>query len=121
VFSHCTLRVQEFLYHSDSLYDIVGKLPLARNLTLFTDLRDPSTTPLNFTKSINLALSERGINAMRRSESPKLLEQVFSETIPMKGRMIHGRGKTEELTEQSQEYDIHGRVRLKNYLPVDVY
>jgi kynurenine 3-monooxygenase len=74
------------------------------------DLRDPTTTPLNFTKSINLALSERGINAMRNSKSPSLLEKVISETIPMKGRMVHRRSASGELYEQSQDYDAHGRV-----------
>ncbi|MCJ1258998.1 kynurenine 3-monooxygenase, mitochondrial precursor [Lignoscripta atroalba] len=73
------------------------------------DLRDPSTTPLNFTKSINLALSERGINAMRHTQSEGLIESVLEETIPMHGRMIHGRRKTGELYQESQEYDVHGR------------
>ncbi|KAI9838594.1 MAG: Kynurenine 3-monooxygenase [Sarea resinae] len=73
------------------------------------DLRDPSTTPLNFTKSINLALSERGINAMRNAGCPGLLDAVLGETIPMHGRMIHGRNKLGDLYEDSQEYDIHGR------------
>ncbi|KAK3720118.1 kynurenine 3-monooxygenase, mitochondrial precursor [Vermiconidia calcicola] len=73
------------------------------------DLRDASTTPLNFTKSINLALSERGINAMRHSGSDGLLEAVLSETIPMYGRMIHGEDSKGDLTEESQLYDVHGR------------
>ncbi|KAI1392991.1 FAD/NAD(P)-binding domain-containing protein [Hypoxylon trugodes] len=73
------------------------------------DLRDPSTTPLNFTKSINLALSERGINAMRNANHQDLLDHVVSATIPMRGRMIHGRRKSGELYEESQDYDIHGR------------
>ncbi|KAI1329786.1 FAD/NAD(P)-binding domain-containing protein [Xylariaceae sp. FL0255] len=73
------------------------------------DLRDPSTTPLNFTKSINLALSERGINAMRHAGHDKLLQHVFSATIPMRGRMIHGRQPNGELYEAAQDYDIHGR------------
>ncbi|KAF2173163.1 hypothetical protein M409DRAFT_62755 [Zasmidium cellare ATCC 36951] len=73
------------------------------------DLRDESTTPLNFTKSINLALSERGVNAIRHSDSPKLLEAILAETIPMHGRMIHGQGKGGELTEFAQQYDVHGR------------
>ncbi|KAK5132116.1 Kynurenine 3-monooxygenase [Meristemomyces frigidus] len=73
------------------------------------DLRDASTTPLNFTKSINLALSERGINAMRHSQSPSLLDKVLSETIPMYGRMIHGQDSAGKLTEESQQYDVHGR------------
>ncbi|KAK4977463.1 kynurenine 3-monooxygenase, mitochondrial precursor [Elasticomyces elasticus] len=72
------------------------------------DLRDPSTTPLNFTKSINLALSERGINAMRKANHPKLLDAVLAETLPMYGRMIHGENHG-ELFETSQEYDVYGR------------
>ncbi|KUJ23910.1 FAD dependent oxidoreductase [Mollisia scopiformis] len=76
---------------------------------LRSDLRDPSTTPLNFTKSINLALSERGINAIKCSGRADLLESIIGETIPMRGRMIHGRDKSGELYEQGQDYDIHGR------------
>ena len=74
------------------------------------DLRDPTTTPLNFTKSINLALSERGINSMKHAHCGSLLEDVLAETIPMYGRMIHGRGTTGGLYEEPQEYDAHGRV-----------
>ncbi|KAI0179019.1 FAD/NAD(P)-binding domain-containing protein [Hypoxylon sp. FL1284] len=73
------------------------------------DLRDPSTVPLNFTKSINLALSERGINAMRHANQQDLLDHVFSATIPMRGRMIHGRRPSGELFEEPQDYDIHKR------------
>ncbi|AEO59853.1 hypothetical protein MYCTH_2308449 [Thermothelomyces thermophilus ATCC 42464] len=77
---------------------------------LRSDLRDPTTTPLNFTKSINLALSERGINAMRHSGQPKLLENVLEATIPMRGRMIHGRRANGDLYEEPQDYDgVHGR------------
>lgn len=75
-----------------------------------TDLRDPSTTPLNFTKSINLALSERGIHAMKAANRPDLIESVMAETIPMRGRMIHGKRVSGELYEEGQDYDIHGRV-----------
>lgn len=74
------------------------------------DLRDPSTTPLNFTKSINLALSERGINSMRLAKCDGLLDAILSETIPMHGRMIHGQGANGELYEESQAYDAQGRV-----------
>ncbi|OTB04779.1 hypothetical protein M426DRAFT_320369 [Hypoxylon sp. CI-4A] len=76
---------------------------------LRSDLRDPSTTPLNFTKSINLALSERGINAMRHADQQDLLDHVVSATIPMRGRMIHGKRPSGELFEEPQDYDIHGR------------
>ncbi|KAL8664983.1 MAG: hypothetical protein Q9168_007799 [Polycauliona sp. 1 TL-2023] len=72
------------------------------------DLRDPSTTPLNFTKSINLALSERGINSMKLAECEGLLDAVLQESIPMYGRMIHGH-KDGELHEESQLYDAKGR------------
>ncbi|RKU41323.1 kynurenine 3-monooxygenase, mitochondrial precursor (Biosynthesis of nicotinic acid protein 4) [Coniochaeta pulveracea] len=76
---------------------------------LRNDLRDPTTTPLNFTKSINLALSERGINAMRRAGRQDLLDHVMSATIPMRGRMIHGRRPNGDHYEEPQDYDVHGR------------
>ena len=76
------------------------------------DLRDPTTTPLNFTKSINLALSERGINSMRHAGSTDLLDDVLKETIPMHGRMIHGKNRAGELYQESQAYDVNGRVCL---------
>lgn len=72
------------------------------------DLRDPSTVPLNFTKSINLALSERGINSVKHTERPGLLESVLAETIPMYGRMIHGE-KNGKTFQEPQAYDIQGR------------
>ncbi|EAU35501.1 conserved hypothetical protein [Aspergillus terreus NIH2624] len=72
------------------------------------DLRDPSTIPLNFTKSINLALSERGINAMRHSNREEMIHKVLEEAIPMHGRMIHGRDDG-KLWEAAQAYDVHGR------------
>ncbi|CAK7269569.1 kynurenine 3-monooxygenase, mitochondrial precursor [Sporothrix epigloea] len=76
---------------------------------LRNDLRDPLTTPLNFTKSINLALSTRGITALENSGAPTLLDQVVDATIPMRGRMIHGVRPTGELYEEHQQYDAHGR------------
>lgn len=86
-------------------------------MKLVLDLRNPSTTPLNFTKSINLALSERGINSMRQSQCAELLEDVLEETIPMHARMIHGRRKDGELFEESQEYDANGRVYHTHFNP----
>ncbi len=80
---------------------------------LLIDLRDPSTTPLNFTKSINLALSERGINSMRHTQCEGLIDSVLAETIPMHGRMIHGRRKGGDQYQESQEYDVHHRVGRK--------
>ncbi|PGH01057.1 hypothetical protein AJ79_08026 [Helicocarpus griseus UAMH5409] len=73
------------------------------------DLRYASTTPLNFTKSINLAVSERGINSMKRTYRPGFIDNILKETIPMHGRMIHGKNQLGNLTEESQAYDVHGR------------
>ncbi|OOQ91153.1 Kynurenine 3-monooxygenase [Penicillium brasilianum] len=72
------------------------------------DLRDPTTIPLNFTKSINLAISERGLTSLRQSQRSGLIENVLRETIPMYGRMIHGRDRG-QLWEAAQAYDVHGR------------
>jgi kynurenine 3-monooxygenase len=46
---------------------------------------------------------------MRNANVPGLLDSILAETIPMHGRMIHGQ-KNGELFEESQAYDIHGRV-----------
>ncbi|EPS43933.1 hypothetical protein H072_2125 [Dactylellina haptotyla CBS 200.50] len=68
------------------------------------DLRNPENRSLNFTKSINLAISERGINGLR-SVDPELTESILEEAIPMHGRMIHDNtGK-----QSSQKYDVHNR------------
>lgn len=74
------------------------------------DLRDPSTTPLNFTRSINLALSERGMNSIRNARCDGLLENIIDKTVPMHGRMIHRQDKDGKLFQESQKYDAHGRV-----------
>lgn len=65
--------------------------------------------PLNFTKSINLALSERGITSMKHANRTDLIDNVLHEAIPMHGRMIHGR-EHGDLWEAAQAYDVHGRV-----------
>ena len=92
----------------------IGSITIRWLAECIIDLRDPSTTPLNFTKSINLALSERGINSMKQANREGLLDDILQETIPMHARMIHGRRKTGELYEESQAYDAHGRVWIYN-------
>lgn len=47
---------------------------------------------------------------MRYAKRPNLIESVMAETIPMRGRMIHGKLASNELYEEPQDYDIHGRV-----------
>jgi hypothetical protein len=48
---------------------------------------------------------------MRKANVPGLIDAVLAETIPMHGRMIHGQ-KQGKFFEESQAYDIHGRVCL---------
>ncbi|KAG9241233.1 kynurenine 3-monooxygenase-like protein [Calycina marina] len=81
---------------------------------LRADLRDESTIPLNFTKSINLTLSERGTNAIHHSgkRGGGILKTIVKETVPMDGRMIHGKDLTGELTNKAQAYDVNGRALL---------
>lgn len=74
------------------------------------DLRVPGTVPLNFTKSINLSLSHRGIAAMKHSNRENVIDEILREVVPIYGRMIHGRDDG-ELWEEPQAYDVHGRVR----------
>lgn len=76
---------------------------------MLPDIRDTDTTPANLTKSINLALSERGINALRGSGYDDLVDGIFSTTIPMHGRMIHTKSLNGALKSEAQAYDVHGR------------
>lgn len=47
---------------------------------------------------------------MRNAGPGDLLNDVLKESIPMHGRMIHGRSRGGELYQESQAYDVHGRV-----------
>jgi len=46
---------------------------------------------------------------MKKANCPGLLDSILDDTIPMHGRMIHGI-KNDKLFEESQVYDVHGRV-----------
>ncbi|KAL4990254.1 kynurenine 3-monooxygenase [Aspergillus falconensis] len=72
------------------------------------DLRVPGTIPLNFTKSINLSLSHRGITALQCSGREHVIKEILQEVVPIYGRMIHGRDDG-KLWEAPQAYDVHGR------------
>ena len=91
------------------------------SLLLWVDLRMPENKSLNFTKSINLALSERGISGMRAIDET-LLKEVLAETIPMYGREVHNTKLPAAAVEKRKEagyqywtegerqaYDCHGR------------
>ncbi|KAK9451847.1 uncharacterized protein V1518DRAFT_409705 [Limtongia smithiae] len=70
---------------------------------LRTDPRLEQRTTASTGKSINLALSHRGIEGLRGA-SPGLANMVMKHVVPVYGRMIHDRHG--RLT--SQAYDVHG-------------
>lgn len=47
---------------------------------------------------------------MKQSGQHCLIDKLLQETIPMYGRMIHGKSTSGELWEAAQAYDVHGRV-----------
>ncbi|HEX6968624.1 MAG TPA: NAD(P)/FAD-dependent oxidoreductase [Micromonosporaceae bacterium] len=55
-------------------------------VTLYERRPDPRTGRVERGRSINLALSERGLDALRRIDLDK---QVMADALPMRGRMIH--------------------------------
>jgi kynurenine 3-monooxygenase len=55
-------------------------------VTLYERRPDPRIGQAERGRSINLAISERGLDALRRIE---LVDQVMADALPMKGRMIH--------------------------------
>lgn len=68
------------------------------------DMRLPENKSQLSQRSINLAISARGITALH-SVNPKFAERFLDTAIPMRGRMIHpvhGR-------EESQLYDLNGQ------------
>lgn len=76
----------------------------------FPDLRLPENRALGSGKSINLALSERGITGLRNigDKGNAVLHRVLEDTIPMVGRMVHS-GKVGE-PGVAQAYDsVQGR------------
>ncbi|KOS23423.1 Kynurenine 3-monooxygenase [Escovopsis weberi] len=101
--------LSRYLYSYSLLLGAISSNAPVEVYDLRPDLRDPNVVPLNFTNSINLAVSERGINAMRQANQPDLLNSVMETTIPMRGRMIHGQHPSGALYEQPQDYDIQGR------------
>ncbi|KAM3563252.1 hypothetical protein ARSEF4850_002409 [Beauveria asiatica] len=77
-----------------------------------TYIRDPGVGSLSPGKSINLALSERGMNALRHAGQPELLQRVLDASVPMRGRMIHGKTVSGDLYEVSQDFDALGRTNF---------
>jgi kynurenine 3-monooxygenase len=74
------------------------------------DMRAPGARAASQQRSINLALSARGITALQAVLGHAVAADVLKDAIPMRGRMIHdSRGRLE-----SQAYDRHGQVRAGN-------
>jgi kynurenine 3-monooxygenase len=55
-------------------------------VTVYERRADPRAGQVERGRSINLAISERGLDALRRIG---LVDQVMADALPMKGRMIH--------------------------------
>ncbi|HEY3559950.1 MAG TPA: NAD(P)/FAD-dependent oxidoreductase [Kribbella sp.] len=56
------------------------------SVTLYERRPDPRVAQAERGRSINLAISERGLDALRRIG---LVDEVMADALPMKGRMIH--------------------------------
>ena len=70
-----------------------------------SDIRLPSYKAAAQQRSINLAMSSRGIAALRAID-PGASDRFLQSVIPMRGRMIHGlHGEL-----HSQPYDRNGQV-----------
>ncbi|KAF8498334.1 FAD/NAD-P-binding domain-containing protein [Gautieria morchelliformis] len=68
------------------------------------DMRLPSSRAALAQRSVNLAISSRGLAALYSVDRPMML-RILEDAIPMKGRLLHTRGgKTE-----SQLYDPNGQ------------
>ena len=90
----------------------IGGISLISHL----DMRLPSSKAAAQQRSINLAISHRGIAALEAVE-PALATRFLQSAIPMRGRMIHK--QTEELN--SQLYDRHGQVQVFDSVIACVY
>lgn len=74
-----------------------------------TDMRIPSSKAASQQRSINLAISHRGIAALE-AVNPAAAQRFLKDAIPMRGRMIHTlSGKLD-----SQKYDRDGQVRISS-------
>lgn len=75
-------------------------------LSVPLDPRLPSSRAVAAQRSINLAISSRGLAAIHAID-PGIVGRFLNSALPMRGRMIHllGGGL------HSQPYDIHGQVR----------
>jgi len=76
----------------------------------FIQYHDQQPIPNGPSMSINMALSERGLNAIRYSLDADLNQQIMDSTVPMFGRMVHGK-KGGKLTAKAQRYAVTGQAQ----------
>lgn len=95
------------MYTNKGLVSPPGSASLGRCINSpAPDLRLPSSKAAVQQRSINLAVSSRGIAALRAVD-PAIGQRFLQTAIPMRGRMIHDlNGK-----QRSQLYDKDGQVR----------
>ncbi|KAK4691875.1 hypothetical protein P7C70_g9248, partial [Phenoliferia sp. Uapishka_3] len=75
---------------------------------LYDARSDPRLSPIAIAaRSINLALSPRGIEALR-SVNEELVERVLADSLPMRGRMLHHKPGKEggETRTEGQDYGV---------------
>lgn len=88
------------------------------NVRVFEKRKDPRKTDVHAGRSINLAISHRGIRALREA-NPGLDKDALSLAVPMYGRAIHGiDGKLsfQAYGESSQHINSIGRAELNALL-----
>ncbi|KAK4975578.1 hypothetical protein LTR28_009296 [Elasticomyces elasticus] len=86
------------------------------------DLRDDIQKPslrVDASKSLNLTLSERGLQAIAGAECPGLLENVIKDAVPIHCRMVHG-VNGDKLTQKSMKYD-NGTFACALFAPESVF
>lgn len=84
-----------------------GSCPLREIHFESTDFRKPQQT-ISRPRSINLAFSQRGIEAIRAVD-PEMVERLLKQVTPMKARMIH----SIDGGLNSQPYGLHEEVSEK--------
>src|ERR1700737_4132747 len=86
-----------------TLYELRAGLPIKITLTIDPGL--PANKAALPNKTINLALSDRGVTGIQ-GVSEILADEVMGKTIPMRGRCLHDRAGNQV----TQFYDPYGRV-----------
>ena len=90
---------------SSEILRFLGRLSRLTHPPAIIDLRLPSSKAAAQQRSINLAISHRGIAALEAID-PAVADRFLHDAIPMRGRMIHALSGEQK----SQLYDRDGQV-----------